>query len=173
LQIKVPELQNSEVRHRAKHLKSKFYSKLIDSNEVQFKPGVESIIKSMVKKSVPIYVVTSSTMEEINIISKRFPLLKNIEAWFTRESYSKRKPDPECYIKAITHFEQDQRIDNPVVIGFEDTPTGLLALQDSKRVNTAVLVTSVEYPDRDELLKRTSGETIWCKSFSDVPMAWA
>lgn len=120
---------------------------LLQQGKVELMPGVETFLKELAKANKPRCVVTHSPSIHIEQIKEMIPVLKTIPLWFTRETYKKAKPDPECYLKAIHHFGAE----NKKVIGFEDSPRGFSALKQSQAL--PILITQVEYPDKEALLE--------------------
>ncbi len=122
------------------------YKNLLKSGAVQLMPGVEKLLLALQAANIKRCVVTHSPEEHVNLIREQNPLLNSIPKWFTREDYSHAKPHPECYLKAISELgEQGDHI-----IGFEDTPRGLKALQATKA--QAVFVSTVPYPNMQEIV---------------------
>lgn len=109
--------------------KKQAYQQLLEQN-VNLMPGVEALLENL--KGLPTCVVTNSLRTQIERIRAQHPILQTIQRWVTREDYEKPKPDPECYHFAIGDAKK--------VIGFEDSPRGLSALQGSGA--EAILVTS-------------------------------
>lgn len=114
---------------------------LLEEGTVQLMPGVERILTALEEASVPRCVVTHSPSEIINTVRKGHPIFDTISVWITREHYTKAKPDPECYIKALEMLAKP----SDKIIGFEDTPRGLNALLGT-RVKP-VLICETPYPE--------------------------
>lgn len=114
---------------------------LLRSDEVALMPGAEELLKLLQEKNLNRAVVTHSPDELISIIRDRLPLLNSIPHWITRHQYSKPKPNPECYLKAIELLAKP----GDKVIGFEDSPRGMTALLGSSA--KPILVCQAEYPE--------------------------
>ena len=128
--------------------KKKEYLKLLHETDITLMPGAEELLVALEKASIKRCVVTHSPLEQIDFIRERLPLLDTIPWWITREHYNRAKPCPECYLKAIdTYSEKGDKI-----IGFEDTPRGLAALQNTPA--QAVFVSSTPYKDMGAIVKR-------------------
>ncbi len=113
---------------------------LIKEGQAQLMPGVVEILTSLEQADIPRCVVTHSLLPLIQLIREQNPILNTIPHWITREHYSLPKPNPECYQLAITRLAKaDDRI-----IGFEDSPRGLAALQGTNA--QAVLICPPDYP---------------------------
>lgn len=114
---------------------------LLNEGAVQLMPGVGKLLAALEKTGISRCVVTHSPDELVAIVRRKHPILNTIPHWITREHYSKPKPDPECYFKAVEMFAKAS--DN--VIGFEDTPRGLRALMATRA--KPVLICEAGYPE--------------------------
>ena len=92
---------------------------------VSLMPGVEELLVRLEQEEKRRCVVTHSPKEQVDMICDQLPILKTIPVWITREDYSRPKPDPEGYQKALKMLERS----NDRIIGFEDTFKGFQALQ--------------------------------------------
>ncbi len=113
--------------------KNQIYQGLVENGKIDLMPGSADLLEILAKENVQRCVVTHSKKEQIEPLIKAHPVLKTIPHWITRDQYAKPKPDPECYLKAISTFGVKK------VIGFEDSPRGLQALLGTHA--TAVMVT--------------------------------
>ena len=104
------------------------YTRLLEAGAVQMMPGAEGLLKRLAKDDVSRCVVTNSAADHIEIIKKQQPILDTIPHWITREHYTHPKPHPECYQFAVEKYADA----NDAIIGFEDTPRGLAALQGTR-----------------------------------------
>lgn len=114
---------------------------LLRSDEVALMPGAEELLTMLKDKNLNRAVVTHSPDELISIIRDKLPLLNTIPHWITRHQYTKPKPNPECYLKAIELLAKP----GDKVIGFEDSPRGMTALLGSSA--KPILVCQAEYPE--------------------------
>lgn len=126
--------------------KKKEYMKLLQCNSVTLMLGVETLLPQLTIGGIKMCVVTHSPKEQIDAILLQIPLLQSIPHWITRHDYTRPKPDPECYELAIAKYASPQ----DKVIGFEDSPKGLKALQQTRA--QAVLLSSIAYPDLEEIV---------------------
>jgi HAD superfamily hydrolase (TIGR01509 family) len=107
--------------------KKKHYLSLLETKSVEWMPGVEPLLLALQKADIRRCVVTHSPREQTLLIKKRLPLLDSIPHWITREDYEKPKPDPECYLRAISLYgKKGDRI-----VGFEDSIRGIRALSQT------------------------------------------
>lgn len=139
--------------------KKKHLIDILHEGKVELMPGVYELLEALEKKGIKRCVVTHSLTEHINIIRKYQPILDTIPVWITREYYSKPKPDPECYQKAIS----EHLLPGEKAVGFEDSPRGLQALLGTSA--TGVLVTDLFTTDEVEA-KRPFHHTASLKDIS-------
>lgn len=138
----LPALQEQEPRWEVLYAEKKAHLlDLLKAGAVTLMPGVAELLPTLEARGVKRCVVTHSAKEQIDLIRQKNPLLESIPDWITREDYSRPKPDPECYEKAIA----TKAAANDRVIGFEDTPRGLAALMGTRA--QAVLVSQIPYPE--------------------------
>ncbi|CAF4005726.1 unnamed protein product [Rotaria sp. Silwood1] len=102
--------------------KKEEFLRLLDGN-LQFIEGAEALLKYLIQKNIKTAIVTHSDSDILGKILSKIPLLTNITYMITRNDYTNRKPNPECYIKALNHFQDCK---NP--IGFEDSYKGYISL---------------------------------------------
>lgn len=141
-----PELQKFSWEELYQEKKSAMVD-LYQSGAIELMPGVVELLEYLQKKEIKHCVVTHSPTEQVALLREQNPVLNSIPRWFTREDYSKPKPDPECYLKAIKELSKP----GDPIIGFEDTPRGLRALMQTPA--EAVLVTEIDYPEIPEFQK--------------------
>jgi HAD superfamily hydrolase (TIGR01509 family) len=106
--------------------KRQAYYRLLEQTPVNLMPGVDRLLRALQGKRH--CVVTHSRPYEVGLIRRYQPLIDAIPHWITREQYSQPKPHPEGYLLAC------ERLGKPGdrVIGFEDSPRGLIALRAAK-----------------------------------------
>ena len=121
--------------------KQRLVLKLIVEGKAHLMPGVEKLLKALEEANIARAVVTHSPQALIELVKIQNPPLKTLPDWITREHYSRPKPDPECYFYAIGKLAQP----GARIIGFEDTPRGLMAL--SKTSALPVLICTTPYPE--------------------------
>jgi beta-phosphoglucomutase len=139
--------------------KKNAYMELLQEGAVQLMPGAEDFLLTLEDAKRKRCVVTHSPLEQIKNIRNQCPLLDSIPVWFTRENYSRPKPDPECYEFAIKEMANNE----DRIIGFEDSPRGLKALKASQV--KAVLITEIRYDNMDEILE---GNTAHFTNLNDL-----
>jgi beta-phosphoglucomutase len=121
--------------------KKKAIMDLLNEGAVQLMPGVERLLLALQQANISRCVVTHSPIELINIVRRQHRIFDTIPHWITREQYTTPKPDPECYLKAISLLAKPE----DQVVGFEDTPRGLRALLGTRA--KPVLVCEANYPE--------------------------
>jgi len=144
----LPALEKEEPRWDVLYQEKKqaYVELLHEEDSVTLMPGIEKLLLALQEANKKRCVVTHSPLKHVSFIRGRNPLLDTIPDWFTREHYSRAKPDPECYFKAIGELSED----GDRIIGFEDTPRGLKALQQVPA--KSLLVTEIHYTNMEEIL---------------------
>lgn len=142
--------------------KKKCYLELLTSGKVKLMPGVEPLLKALHKAKIRRCAVTHSLLTQTLLIRSRLPVLDLIPKWITREDYEKPKPDPECYLKAISLYGQK----GDRIIGFEDSVRGLQALKGTPALPVLIC------PSHHPLLEiATEGDIVHFESFEQIPKA--
>lgn len=156
-----PKLKKEEPRWEVLYAEKKAaYMEVLQGGNLKLMPGVEKLLKNLEKAKIKRCVVTNSTKEQIEFIKSELPELKSIPYWITREDYTKPKPDPECYLKAIAKYAKK----GDKIIGFEDSLRGFTALQGAGV--QGVLICPLWHPQ----LKRTETKgVIHFSSFEEIP----
>lgn len=91
-------------------------------------PGVMEFMKQLNAASVPTAVVTSSNKAKMENVYRHYPDFRDIVGHvFTSESFTRSKPDPECFLMAM-HALGGTPEDTVV---FEDSVNGLKAARAS------------------------------------------
>ncbi|MGK5595124.1 MAG: HAD family hydrolase [Parachlamydiaceae bacterium] len=144
-----PELGEQEPDWRVLYKeKQAIMQELLKSGKVALMPGAEPLLLALQKHDINRAVVTHSPSSLINILKEKLPALQTIPHWITRECYTHPKPHPDCYLEAIRLLAQP----NDRVIGFEDTPRGMIALLGSDA--QPILVCQTEYPEIESFLAK-------------------
>ena len=133
---------------------------LIKEGAIHMMPGAAALLNALKEANISRAVVTHSPTELIQEVRKQNPILDTIPVWITREDYTHPKPHPECYLNAIKKLGQP----NDKIIGFEDTPRGLMALMGTNA--QPVLITTIKYPEIPSFLK--SGVLLY-PSLTSIP----
>lgn len=120
--------------------KKRLYYELILSGKVELMPGVEKLLKALERAKIRRCVATNSFLEQTKLIASQHPALQSIPHWITREDYTKAKPNPECYLRAIELYGQK----GDRIIGFEDSLRGIEALKKTPAI--PVLICPLQHP---------------------------
>jgi HAD superfamily hydrolase (TIGR01509 family) len=121
---------------------------LVDKGAAHLMPGAEALLTELHKQNINRAVVTHSPHTLINKIRQQNPILDTIPNWITREQYDKAKPDPECYLKAVSLLAKPK----DRIIGFEDSPRGLTALMGTHA--EPVLICTASYPEIPDFIQK-------------------
>ena len=84
--------------------KKKSYKDLLLTGKIELMPGAFSLLEALKKENIRRCVVTNSFKEQTDYIRASNDILNTIPHWITREDYTKLKPDPESYLKAISLY---------------------------------------------------------------------
>lgn len=139
--------------------KKRAYIELIQQGNVELMPGVADLLHALQQAQIKRCVVTHSLRELVEIIKGQLPVLQTIPHWITREDYQEAKPSPDGYLTAISRLASP----GDRIVGFEDTPRGLQALQGSTA--KAVLICPSDYPELGKALK---GDVVHFQSFNNI-----
>ncbi|NGX28307.1 MAG: Beta-phosphoglucomutase [Candidatus Anoxychlamydiales bacterium] len=141
--------------------KNRIYIDLLRSSKIDLLPGVGKLLLELEKQNIKRCVVTNSSKQMTDMMQAKQKTLKSIPHWITREDYLLSKPNPECYLRAISLYgEKGDRI-----IGFEDSLRGIKALVRTSA--QPVLIASLMNPKADAFISK---EVLHFKSFEDIPM---
>ena len=118
-------------------------------NDMDFKPGVVELLNILKERGFILVLATMTTQVQLDIYSKENKKMlsqMNISQVFdfitSKESVSKKKPDPEVYLKIMEHYNADPS----ECLIFEDSYTGVLA---SKNAGIEVVNIYDKYADAD------------------------
>lgn len=139
--------------------KQKAFLDLVEEGNAKLMPGAAEILEALEKAGIKRCVVTHSPLNFINLIRKQNPVLNSIPIWITRENYTHAKPHPESYEYAIKTYA----VPGDQIIGFEDSPRGLEALQQTQA--KPVLICPEHYPYLPSLLSKS---LIYYPSFNHI-----
>jgi beta-phosphoglucomutase len=133
----IPSLADFDLLYQEK---KKAYLELLETAAVELMPGAETLLSALDKASIKRCIVTNSLKSHIEPIIAQSPILQTVPHLITREDYTRPKPDPECYLKAIELYAKP----SDKIIGFEDSFRGLTALRQTPAL--PVLVCSSSHP---------------------------
>ena len=121
--------------------KKESYVSLLQEGKISLMPGVEKLLIALEKRGTRRCVATHSSLQQVLLIRSQLPILDSIPHWITREDYHEPKPNPECYLKAISLYGKSK----DRIIGFEDSLRGLEALKKTEKV-LPVLICQGNHP---------------------------
>lgn len=142
--------------------KEPFFIHELENSKIPLMEGAEALLNELDLKKKKMCVVTHSKRDWTSIIRGRVSSLNKIPHWITREDYTEPKPSPEGFQKGIDLIGDS----SDRMIGFEDAPRGIRALQETKAKR--VLIQKVPNLSNDFF---KDPDFYFCKSFEDVGKA--
>lgn len=124
IQMKMLIEDNNIIYDEVYKYKKKRFLELLEN--VNFIPGAEKFLNDLIKLKIKICIVTHSDNDVLKYIRNKFPILDKIDLILTKNDYLNKKPDPECYLKALSLFPECTK-----PIGFEDSYKGYLSLYET------------------------------------------
>jgi len=103
----------------------KNYKKLVDS-ELKLKPGAKNLVNKLYKK-FPLGVASSSSIELINLILKKFRLKAKFMVAISDTEMERGKPFPDIFLKAAVKL----KVKPNECLVFEDSVAGLTAAKSA------------------------------------------
>ena len=102
-------------------IKNENYYKIINENKNNLKmiDGCEEFMNMILEKNKKFIIVSNTFKKQIDFFSELFPILKKSSKNYYKEILKYKKPNPECYLKVINDFPNEQ------IVGFEDSITGI------------------------------------------------
>ncbi|MEM7175928.1 MAG: HAD family phosphatase [Chlamydiota bacterium] len=140
-----PELIEKNTWETLYREKQRYYGELLQSQHLEYMPGVPDLLKIVQQQQISHAVVTNSTYDQVSAIQRHLPLLKSIPIWVTREDYHLPKPAPDAYLKAIKILGGARE----KMVGFEDALRGIRALNQAHI--TPVLICSPDHPQLSQI----------------------
>jgi beta-phosphoglucomutase len=145
----LPELKKQQPSWEVLYaIKKKAILDLFKEGTVHMMPGAEKLLNSLQANGINRCVVTHSSDDLVKSIRNQNPILNSIPHWITREDYTHPKPNPECYNVAISRLAKP----GDRIIGFEDTPRGMIALLGSSA--QPILICQAHYPEIPSFIQK-------------------
>lgn len=113
-------ITDEETLQKIHELKGQLYTKYLKYAKENTK--LFEVIEAL-KATHYIALVTVAVRKNVEEILKTFNRFELFDKIFTQEDFSKMKPDPECYLKAMDYF----KVKTEDSIIFEDSKAGLIA----------------------------------------------
>ncbi|MGE3954688.1 MAG: HAD family hydrolase [Parachlamydiales bacterium] len=126
--------------------KGEHYLRLLKEGGVALMPGAAELLEGLAERGIKRAVVTHSRPEQVALLKEQHPILSTVPHWITREQYTRPKPHPECYIRALALRGVGER-----AVGFEDSLRGVQALKGCGI--DGVLVGPPDYPFLKEAVR--------------------
>jgi beta-phosphoglucomutase-like phosphatase (HAD superfamily) len=109
-----------------KIIKTKKNEKMKMIESVEFIKNADKFIEYLDKFNVNHVVVTNTSMEIVNSLKDKIPLLNKIKNWVVREDYANPKPSGECYeLAKKLYYRGEEKI-----IGLENSINGYLSIKN-------------------------------------------
>lgn len=108
--------------------KAENYQELIHKNYINSIGNIESFLQKIKEKNKISIIVTNSSIKSIQIFKNKYPIFNYFDKIYTKEDFTKKKPDPECYLKIQNMYN------NKKIVGFEDSYQGFHALYQAKNI---------------------------------------
>ena len=102
--------------------KCEYYVDYINNNQVELINKVDLFINFLKQNNKKVILITNASINFIKIYQKKYNIMKNFDEIYTKENFSKKKPNPECYLFI------SKKYNNLKKICFEDSLTGFHAL---------------------------------------------
>lgn len=129
-------------------------------NEMDYKEGVVPLIKHLKKLGYILILATMTTDVQIDIYTKKntnminqMNILDTFDYIIKKEDVSKKKPDPEIYLKVLDYFHANKE----ECLIFEDSYTGVLAAKNAG-IEVVNIYDSYADIDRDKIRNITDYE---------------
>lgn len=110
--------------------KSKIFEELV--GEIKFVEGAKELIELLLEKNKNFCIATNSSLKRVNILKTHIPFLNKIKYWITKDDCKYPKPNPECFLRAIKLFYNDENLNNNYnkIIVFEDSFKGFKSVEN-------------------------------------------
>jgi HAD superfamily hydrolase (TIGR01509 family) len=97
-----------------------------NNEQIKFINNCDKFIEYLLNNNKKLVMVTNTSKKFINIFKNKnkYNILNKFDKIYTKEDFTNRKPNPECYLK-IAKFEEYKDLKK---IAFEDSLTGITAL---------------------------------------------
>jgi dTDP-4-dehydrorhamnose reductase len=109
-----------------KIIKTKKNEKMKMVDNIEFIKNADKFIEYLDKFDVNHVVVTNTSLETVNNLKQKMPLLNKIKNWVTRKDYKNPKPSGECYeLAKQLYYKGEEKI-----IGLENSINGYLSVKN-------------------------------------------
>ena len=118
--------------------KNIYFLNLIKTKHITLINGTQNLLELIILHNKKFVIVTNGIKDSLDYFLELFPILKKSSYNYSRETFIKKKPDPECYLQVIKDFP------NMKMIGFEDSITGIHAMSQVHSIDT-VFINNTQY----------------------------
>jgi D-arabinose 5-phosphate isomerase GutQ/beta-phosphoglucomutase-like phosphatase (HAD superfamily) len=119
--------------------KQEKYKELIETQNIELIPGIENLLNFILSNNKRFVIVSNTSNNFIDIFKIKYPILNNAFKIYTKELFLNKKPNPECYLRVINDFKNDN------LIGFEDSLLGIEALTQVNKIKPIYINDSKYY----------------------------
>ncbi|MBD3287665.1 HAD-IA family hydrolase [candidate division KSB1 bacterium] len=127
-------------------LKTDFFMHIIESGELQLRPGIARIVDEAIEAGLVLAVCSTSNERAVNLIVSKLlgeDRKKHFSGIFAGDVVSKKKPDPEIYNLALEKLQ----LKPAECVVIEDSRNGLLA---AKAAGMNCLITTNGYTENED-----------------------
>jgi beta-phosphoglucomutase-like phosphatase (HAD superfamily) len=112
--------------------KNMYYLNLIKENKdkIEMIEGFDIFVNKIIESNKEFIIVSNSPKAQIELFSNIFQILQKSSKNYYRETFNKRKPNPECYETVVKDFLGKK------MVGFEDSITGIHAITQVSEIVT-------------------------------------
>jgi len=142
-------------------LKTSFFMEIIESGELNLRPGVARLVDEAIAEGVSLAVCSTSNERAVNLIVDRLlgaERRKHFSAILAGDVVSSKKPDPEIYLRCLEAL----KITSAEAVVIEDSRVGLMA---AVAAGLACLVTVNVYTASEDI----SGADLVVPELGDPP----
>lgn len=133
-------ISETKTQYLLEHIRNKSF-------RLELNDGCEKLIHRIIENGIKFVIVSNSPRHLVDEILIQFPLLQNSTKVYSREMFTYKKPNPECYFKVIKDFPNDK------MVAFEDSLTGIEALMGVPSIYP-VFINNYDYPHYDTIKNR-------------------
>ena len=139
-------------------LKQKYYINFVKNETIEFIKGAREFLNFIIENNKKFIIVSNTSDKFIEIFKEKHPILKCADKIYTKEYFINRKPNPECYLKVVNDYKNENKI------GFEDSYIGMHSLYQVNDI-TPVFIDHGDYFYRQNIYENYQNIII-CKNFN-------
>lgn len=119
--------------------KCEYYIEYIKNNNVKLINKVDLFINFLKNNNKKIILVTNASINFIKIYQEKYSIMKYFDEIYTKENFTKKKPNPECYLNILKKYYNLKKI------CFEDSLAGFHALSLVDGIDKVLINTKKYY----------------------------